>query len=230
MDGKPSSTGRPRQPDASMIMQRDPRDQYGRSDLKGDEFARSKTATPAAAFTGPARHHGGHRFVHRASALRPSALIRGAPVRRHPAKAEPRASWCAGHRTLGVSPLSCHRAAEATLLSGHPLSRARAVLDPALGVPQALQATRHFRCSFAPLSSAPVQPGFPEGTFSCSTRDGLLSEHNQDDRNSGRVNCGALWKLLSTLLIKTSRTCERFSRICESWRDKWRSTWRRGSS
>lgn len=104
------------------------------------------------------------QFVHRASALRPSALIRGAPVRRHPAKAEPRALWCAGHRTLGASPLSCHRAAEATLFSGHPLSRARAVLDPALGVPQALQATRHFRCSFcSPLLQRLSNQAFPWG-------------------------------------------------------------------
>lgn len=79
------------------------------------------------------------QFVHRASGLATYTLIRGAPVRRHPAKAEPRASWCAGYRTLGVRPLSCFHAAEATLLSGHPLSRARAVLDPALGVPHALR-------------------------------------------------------------------------------------------
>ncbi len=127
------------------------------------DSGRPETATPASACTGPARHHGGRRFVHRAFRLPTLALIRGAPVRRHPAKAEPGASWCAGDRTLGLRPLSCLRAAEATLLSGHPLSRARAVLEPASGARPAWQARPRFRCSFAPRLQRLSKQAYPWG-------------------------------------------------------------------
>jgi hypothetical protein len=147
-------------------------------------------------------------------------------------EAEPGASWFGVRTTLGHHiPLSCVRAAETTLVSGHPLSRAPAVLDPAWACDLPCGGAASLPVLvFAPLPSAPVQSGLPVGTSSCSTRDGLLSEHNQDGRNGARVNCGALWKLLTSLLINDSRTCERPSAFANGRREKWRSILRHGSS
>lgn len=190
-----------------------------------------QTATPTAAFTGPGLHHGIRQFVLRASALRPSALIRGAPVRRHPAKLSLERLGSAFAQLWEQVPLSCVRAAETTLVSGFIPSRGplRSWIPPERE-PCPAGARPHFRCSFCSPCSAPVQSGLPVGTSSCSTRDGLLSEHNHGDRNGGRVNGGALWKLLTSLLINGSRTCERPNASANGGRDTWRSIWRHGSS
>lgn len=171
------------------------------------------------------------QFVLRASALRPSALIRGAPVRRHPAKLSLERLGSAFAQLWEQVPLSCVRAAETTLVSGFIPSRGplRSWIPPGRE-PCPAGARPHFRCSFCSPCSAPVQSGLPVGTFSCSTRDGLLSEHDQDDRNGGVVNRASLWKLLTSLLITSSRACERRSAFAKCGRDRWRSILRRGSS
>ena len=158
------------------------------------------------------------QFVHRASALRPSALIRGAPVRRHLAKLSLERLGSAFaqlwditshfHASARLRPRSCPVSSP---LEGPCGFGSRLGVRPALRGRGLTSGAR-----FAPLSSTPVQSGLPVGTSSCSTRDGLLSERNQDDRNFLFANWASLWKLLTALLIKSSRTCERRTRDCEA--------------
>jgi len=138
-------------------------------------------ATPASAFTGPGRHHG-------CPPVRPSSLgpdqghTRSTPS----GEAEPGASWFGDRMTLGHHiPLPYVRAAETTLVSVLSPLEDSGGLGSRLSVMPALRgvgSTSGARCS---PCSAPVQSGLPVGTFSCSTRDGLLSEHNHSLTNFG---------------------------------------------
>ena len=160
------------------------------------------------ALAAPARHHGSppdSSFGH--CGLSACGPDQGPSVRRLPAKLSLERLGARSYRTLGVSPLSCFRAAEAAPTSV-PSSESSCGFGSRLSVAPAVRGELHFRCSLLPLPSAPVQSGLPAGTSSCSTRDGLLSGHEQDARKVCGANCGALWKLLTALLIKCSRTCE----------------------
>ena len=146
-----------------------------RSTSPASRWRTAEMATPATAFTGPGRHHG-------CPPVRPSSFgpdqghARSTPS----GEAEPGASWFGVRTTLGLAshfhasarlrPRSCPFPSPLGDSSG--LGSRQSVMSSLAGRVIASGA----RCS---PCSAPVQSGLPVGTFSCSTRDGLLSERSQ---------------------------------------------------
>ena len=112
--------------------------------------ATSETATPATAFTGPARHHGGPPVRPSSIGLATFRPDQGRARTTPSGEAEPGASWFGVRTTLGHHiPLSCVRAAETTLVSGFIPSRGplRFWIPPGRE-PCPAGARPHFRCSF----------------------------------------------------------------------------------
>ncbi len=106
----------------------------------------------------------GDTMVVRQFVLRAPALIRGTPVRRHPAKLSLERLWLPAAELRRLSPpLFCDTAAEHARVRFHPLSRAPAVLDPAWACRLPCEGATPLPVLVAPLFQRRSNPAYQWG-------------------------------------------------------------------